>query len=77
MNDIMRPIYLLQLIVSGGCGGFLWLLTCVPPKDSKSLIGQTQIMVQSDGTWKFLSYLSMVMAAGMFLFSLVHLLAEL
>ena len=75
MNDIMRPIYLLQLIVSGGCGGFLWLLTCVPPKDSKSLIGQTQIMVQSDGSWKF--HLSMVMAAGIFLFSLFRLLTAL
>lgn len=77
MNEIMRPIYLFLLIVNGGCVGFLWLLTCVPPKDSKSLIGQTQIMIQSDGVWKFLSYTGLAGSAVMFLCNLVNLLATL
>lgn len=75
MDNIMKQIFLFGTIIGGGCSGFLWFLTCVPPKDSKSLIGQTQIMIQSDGTWKFISYTGLVMAAGIFLFSFVSLLA--
>ena len=77
MNDIMRPLYWFFLIISGGCGGLLCRLTFVPPKDSKSLIGQTQIMIQSDGVWKFISYIGLAMSAVMFFCSLVSLLAAL
>nr|WP_326212554.1 hypothetical protein [uncultured Oscillibacter sp.] len=77
MNDIMRPVYGLLLIVSGGCFAMMWLFACVPPKDSKSPLSQTQIMVQSDGVWKFLLYTVMAAAAVMFLFSFVSLLATL
>ncbi len=77
MNDIMRPIHGFFLIISGGCFAMMLLLTCVPPKGSKSILEQTQIMVQSDGVWKFLSYMTMAVSAGMFLFSLVSLLAAL
>lgn len=77
MNDIMRPIYLFGLIIGGGCFAIMWLFACVPPKDSKSPLAQTQIMMQSDGVWKFLLYTAMAVAVVMFLFSLVSLLATL
>ncbi len=77
MNDIMRPLYCFFLIISGGCGGLMWLVTFLPPKNPKSLLGQTQIMVQSDGIWKFISYIGLAMCTVMFLCSLVSLLATL
>lgn len=77
MNDIMRPIGCLFLVISGGCFAMMWLLTCIPPKNSKFLLAQTQTMVQSDGAWKFLSYMSMALSAGVFIFSLVSLIATL
>lgn len=77
MNDVMRPLYCFFLIGSGGCVGFLWLFTCVPPRDSRSLLGQTQTMVQSDRGWKFISYMAMVAAAIMFLCNLINLFATL
>ena len=71
----MRPVYCLFLIISGGCFAMMWFLTCIPPRGSKSLLAQTQTMIQSDEVWKFISYVTMVLSAGMFLFSLgsVHI----
>lgn len=77
MNDVMRPLYVFFLIISGGCGSLLWLLALVPPKDPRSLIGQTQIMIQSDGVWKFISYIGLIGCAVMFFCNLADLLATL
>lgn len=77
MNDIVRPLYWFFLIISGGGGGLLWRLTFVPAKDSKSLIGQIQLMMRFDGVWKFISYIGLVMSAVIFFCSLVSLLATL
>lgn len=75
MNDIMRPIYWLGLIIGGGCGSYLWYMMFVPAKNSESQQAKLQAMVRHDGSWKFILYTSFIMAAGIFLFSFVSLLA--
>lgn len=75
MNEIMRPIYWLGLIVSGVCGLFLWHTMFVPAKNPKSQQAKFQDTVKHDGSWKFIFYISLVMDAGIFLFSFVSLLA--
>lgn len=75
MDDIMRPIYWLGLIIGGVCGLYLWYMLFVPAKNPESQQAKFQDMIKHDGSWKFIIYMSLVMDAGIFLFSFVSLLA--
>lgn len=75
MREAMRPVYWFWLSVSGVCGPLLWYFLFVPPKRAGSWRARLQTMIRSDAGWRVLLSAGLVLAAGMFLFSLLGLLA--